>query len=390
MDFDENQPASSPSDSPPRPHGQATNPYMANPDTADPLVEAEVAVFGHPAVVTQTRRRWWTPVVVCIVSLLVFLVSSVVMALAAVYVVHGELSMDVLRDPQQLMSVSRSRIGLLIMVVLPQFLLVTPAVVAAFLSPTPMLRRLSLVRGHWPLWGWLAAAVATPLVGLVSSLVVGLFMNESESLKEMSSIFRDHGASGFLIPLALMIGATPAICEEFLFRGYIQTRLTGIMHPIYGILIASFVFAAFHMDPVHVVAVFPMGVFLGFVSWRSGSLVPAMLGHFVNNVISVVLVVLAPEGEADVLGAPALMISLAIIVAGMLGMSATFAATMIYGKPNDPEGPLPNIALGHKASGTIASGTIASGTIASGNDASGTIASGNDAVINSESNFKSV
>ena len=37
-----------------------------------------------------------------------------------------------------------------------------------------------------------------------------------------------------------MIGLTPAICEELLFRGYIQTRLTQAMHPIFGILIASF------------------------------------------------------------------------------------------------------------------------------------------------------
>ncbi|TWT52610.1 CAAX amino terminal protease self- immunity [Rubripirellula amarantea] len=314
------------------------------PQGQDGSSDAKSDVLGNPYLSGSSaflsRRRLWTPFAMGVVALMVFFVSSLVMALAAVLVVHGTISMELLRDPEQLMSVSRSRLGLLIMVVLPQFALVTPAVIAAFLSPTPMLRRLSLVRGHWPLWAWLAAALATPLVGLASSLVVGLFMDESESLKEMSSIFRAHGASGFLIPLALMIGATPAICEEILFRGYIQTRLTAALHPVIGILIASFLFAVFHLDLVHVVAVFPMGVFLGFVSWRSGSLVPAMLGHFVNNVISVIAVVLAPEGETDVLGAPALMISLGIILAGIMGMAATMVAATMYGKPRDPEGPI--------------------------------------------------
>jgi membrane protease YdiL (CAAX protease family) len=168
-------------------------------------------------------------------------------------------------------------------------------------------------------------------------MMCGLFLSESESLKEMSQIFRDHGASGFLIPLSMMIGLTPAVCEELLFRGYIQTRLTQAFHPIFGILIASFLFAIFHMDFVHVIAVFPMGVFLGWVSWRSGSLFPAMMGHFVNNVISVVAVVMAPEGETDVLAAPAIAISLAIIALGIAGMSATVTASIAFGPPPNPD-----------------------------------------------------
>ena len=72
-------------------------------------------------------------------------------------------------------------------------------------------------------------------------------------------MFRSHGQNGFLFPLALMIGATPAICEELLFRGYIQTRLVRSLGPLLGVGIASFLFAAFHLDLVHVIAVFPLG-----------------------------------------------------------------------------------------------------------------------------------
>ncbi len=39
------------------------------------------------------------------------------------------------------------------------------------------------------------------------------------------------------------------------------------------------------MDLVHVIAVFPLGLYLGWITLQSGSLFPAMIGHFVNNSI---------------------------------------------------------------------------------------------------------
>lgn len=281
--------------------------------------------------------RIWTVFGIVVTSYFVFLLGSLLMALIAFFVVHGQISFSDLGNQDKMMGVSRSRIGLVIMVVLPQLALVTPSIAAAYLSPIPLLRRLGMVRGHWPVWAWICAALTTPMVGLFSTIVVGSFMEESESLKEMTSIFRDHGSSGFLVPLALMIGATPAICEEILFRGYIQTRLTRTWHPLLGIIIASLLFAGFHMDLVHIVAVLPIGVYLGWVSWRSGSIIPAMIGHFINNTISVVAVVLAPEGETDTLALPAVLVSLAILGLGFFGLAGTVAATVAYGTPKHPE-----------------------------------------------------
>ena len=281
--------------------------------------------------------RWWTPLAVISLSLIVFLFTSTVMSMAAIVVVIGGVPTTGEQFTSGLESVLASRWGLFALIVVPQLGMVATPVAAAVLSSVPTRRRLGLVRGHWPLWTWLAAAAATPLVGMVSGLVVGVFMEESESLKQMTQIFRDHGRSGFLIPLALMIGATPAICEELLFRGYVQTRMTRALGPILGIGIASFLFAIFHMDVVHVIAVFPLGLFLGWISWQSGSLFPAILGHFVNNVISVVAVVLAPEADPDVLALPAISFTLSILGAGVLGLAAVSVAAVVYGSPKSTE-----------------------------------------------------
>jgi membrane protease YdiL (CAAX protease family) len=40
------------------------------------------------------------------------------------------------------------------------------------------------------------------------------------------------------------------------------------------------------MNPIHVAAVLPIGLFLGWLRWMSGSIWPSMAGHFVNNSVA--------------------------------------------------------------------------------------------------------
>ncbi|KAA5542242.1 CPBP family intramembrane metalloprotease [Roseiconus nitratireducens] len=332
--------------------GSMVNPYEVGRDTAPPTDPSGIptvpTTLPDPTSVASaaTRPRTWTVVAIPLVSLATFFITSSVMVAIAFLVVHGTVDRKLLGDPEAMKAVSGSRIGLILLVVVPQLALVLPSVLAALVSPVGFAKRLSLVRGHWPIWAWIAAAAATPLVGWVSSIVVGSLMEESENLRMMSDIFRGHGANGFLIPLALLIGATPAICEELLFRGYVQTRLVRARGPLRGILVSSLLFAAFHMDWVHVVAVFPLGLYLGFVAWRSGSLLPAMLGHFVNNAISVFAVVLSPEDPSIEPSAEMVTFLLTVISAGLLGAALTLTASVrfagpkeVASAPSDPLGP---------------------------------------------------
>jgi uncharacterized protein len=282
----------------------------------------------------ETRGpRWWTSLAVAGLSLKAFLLVSFVSVIGGIIAVNGFPPTSQEQAAEALEKVLATRWGL-VLIVIPQLFMVAVPIVAAYLSPVPTRQRLGLVRGHWPIWAWFAAAAATPLVGMISGSLLGLFVEESDSLKQMSGVFREHGQNGFLIPLAMLIGLTPAICEELLFRGYIQTRLIKAFTPMAGILISSILFAAFHMDFVHVIAVFPLGLFLGWVSWRSGSLFPAMLAHFLNNVISVVAVVVAPPEATDVLGLPTLMIAVTILVSGVVGVGAVGLAAVWYGRPD--------------------------------------------------------
>ena len=282
---------------------------------------------------TKPRERWWTSIAVIVVSLVSFIFASVVMMAVATFYVHGNFSIKLLSNADRLREVTQSPAGLFLLIVTPQIALVTPCLIAAYLSPQPMWRRLALVRGNWPFWAWLTAALATPLIGLISGVVLSFFIEESDALREMSEIFRHQGQTGFTTQLILMVALTPALCEELLFRGYVQSRLTRAFPPVIGILFSSLAFAAFHMDPVHIIAVVPLGLFLGWLTWQSGSLFPAMLAHFGNNLVSVLATIFAPNPESSTLSLPALEFTLAILMLGCIGLVATSVASIVYRRP---------------------------------------------------------
>ncbi|WP_164102855.1 CPBP family glutamic-type intramembrane protease [Candidatus Laterigemmans baculatus] len=291
--------------------------YAADPRAASPPSFQE----------TIQRSPWLTVLVVAVVmgtATMLYLMTSVVSMLLAMWSV-GEFSAESAADPEAMNRVMQDRVGIFLAVLPPQISLILVPLAAAFLLPEGPRRGLRLVRGRWPVWVWIAAAAGTPLIGLLSSILVSGFATESESLQMFTETFRAHGRSGFLLPIALLIGVAPAVCEELLFRGYLQPRLTRLIPPSIGVFLASALFAAFHLDPVHVIAVFPLGLWLGFLSYRSGSLFPAMIGHFVNNVLSVVSVMAEETGALDV---PDAAISIPILVGGGLGLLGVMYATL--------------------------------------------------------------
>lgn len=78
----------------------------------------------------------------------------------------------------------------------------------------------------------------------------------------------------------------PGIAEELAFRGLLQEAAgrTGK-----AIAISGIAFALFHIDPHHVVAVLPLGLFLAWAGSRCGTYVTAF-AHVVNNTVAIALV----------------------------------------------------------------------------------------------------
>jgi sodium transport system permease protein len=109
-------------------------------------------------------------------------------------------------------------------------------------------------------------------------------------------LFVYHGPVDFVL-LLLTFAVVPAICEEVLFRGFLQTGLVRLLGSVpKGIAASSLIFAAFHLDPWRFPGILVLGLFLGFLAHGSGSLIPAILAHALNNVLSISAAVAADAG----------------------------------------------------------------------------------------------
>ena len=86
-------------------------------------------------------------------------------------------------------------------------------------------------------------------------------------------------------------------------------------NPAWAILASALIFGLVHGNPVQMFFASILGVVLGWVYYRTGSLLPGMLMHFINNGMSVLLFHLSGEKDetlTEALGTTG-AISLAIV-----------------------------------------------------------------------------
>lgn len=86
--------------------------------------------------------------------------------------------------------------------------------------------------------------------------------------------------------LLFIIAGSAGICEEILFRGFILRAYEKLgMWP--NIIITALLFSILHLNIQNIVAPFFLGILLGFVVYKTNSIFAGIIGHFVNNAISV-------------------------------------------------------------------------------------------------------
>jgi membrane protease YdiL (CAAX protease family) len=111
-----------------------------------------------------------------------------------------------------------------------------------------------------------------------------------------------------------MLALTPAICEEILFRGYVQRQAERSAGAMWGVVISGVVFGLYHLRLTQALPLSVLGVFMAYVTWRSGSLLPAMIVHLANNSFAAVLGKLANQGVIEAETAETLQIPLYILL----------------------------------------------------------------------------
>lgn len=96
------------------------------------------------------------------------------------------------------------------------------------------------------------------------------------------------GVVSFVL-MFLCVGLLPALVEEFAFRGVVLGALRRYFGDGASILISAVLFGLIHGNLQQIPFAFCVGIVLGYATIYTGSIIPAMLIHALNNSLSVVL-----------------------------------------------------------------------------------------------------
>ncbi|MEW6510490.1 MAG: CPBP family intramembrane glutamic endopeptidase [Bacteroidota bacterium] len=94
-----------------------------------------------------------------------------------------------------------------------------------------------------------------------------------------------HSPLEFLVVL-LIVALVPAISEELLFRGLVQRNLEDAVGGMRGAILAGIIFGAYHLNPFGIVPLVALGVYFGFIVYRSENITLAVSAHFFNNFVA--------------------------------------------------------------------------------------------------------
>lgn len=143
------------------------------------------------------------------------------------------------------------------------------------------------------LWGFVSAAILLS-VNIAVSAVLLIIFGESQAVIESNTTITELSATpSGLIYVAIALGLA-GVCEEFAFRGFLQSTLTRRFSFIPAVIVSAFVFGLFHFDPqlVYIISSMTAGLVLGYVYHHWNSYIVALIAHSAMNLIVLALLVL--------------------------------------------------------------------------------------------------
>ncbi|MEM1007720.1 MAG: ABC transporter permease subunit/CPBP intramembrane protease, partial [Myxococcota bacterium] len=85
--------------------------------------------------------------------------------------------------------------------------------------------------------------------------------------------------------LWFVIAFSAGFCEEFVFRGFVFSGLRQRLHPGWAMVWSGLLFGLFHLQLVRLFPTTVLGILLGWLCWRSGSIFLAMFAHTLHNTL---------------------------------------------------------------------------------------------------------
>ena len=175
-------------------------------------------------------------------------------------------------------------------------LIVTTIVSSIITLAVFLLAKWSEVSKHWirkrP-WITLTWCAVAAFGAIIPSLWFQEHMPELPNIAEDSFDMIMKDRLGYL-----SIGLLAPLAEELVFRGAIlRALLQWINRPWVAIALSALFFAAAHLNPAQLPHAFLVGLLLGWLYYRTNSIIPGMVYHWVNNSVAYVMYNLYPDPD---------------------------------------------------------------------------------------------
>lgn len=172
-------------------------------------------------------------------------------------------------------------------------------VIAWLAAGRPRRERLRLLPARAPARGILAMIVGIlALSQALESLALLVGVGPGANLDWIARTLAT--ATPLTLALAvLVVGGLAPVGEELFFRGFMLTRLRRVWSVGPAIVVTALAFGLIHGEWVHGLLATGIGLYLGLVTERSGSLIPAVICHVANNTASALLsaAIGSPQGR---------------------------------------------------------------------------------------------
>jgi sodium transport system permease protein len=180
-------------------------------------------------------------------------------------------------------------VGIAKLVCLPQVAMILfPAIIMALVLTTSVRKSLRIRMPHWtvmPLSVVVGLTLHPAYTLLAKSVSYAYPISEDAALAMQPFVQQITDAPW--ISIILLMALVPAICEELAYRGFIFGGLVRQNGQFRAVVVTSIMFGISHGIVQQSICATFMGLMLGWVALRTGSVLPGILIHFTNNAMSV-------------------------------------------------------------------------------------------------------
>ncbi|MEN8138449.1 MAG: type II CAAX endopeptidase family protein [Bacteroidota bacterium] len=136
---------------------------------------------------------------------------------------------------------------------------------------------------------------------IIISLIMMLWVDFFASLIPMPdwAIELFEKAFNLSVPNIIMIAIFAPLLEEILVRGLVLRGYLQNYTPNKAIIASAIFFGFIHLNPWQFIAGFISGLLLGYLYYKTKSLTPSILVHFLNNSLSVIFMIYYPNFNAS-------------------------------------------------------------------------------------------